>query len=241
MPFTGSHAAIVLPLLNKRIFSASGLIMGSMVPDFEFFLTMRAHVEYGHSFFGIFWLNIPVSVLFITLYHNLVRNGLIANLPHFFQVRFLPFIEFNWNKYLKNNVFKVLASIIVGNLTHLLWDSFTHFDGFFVARIPVLDYELLNIPVYDIFQYGFSLLGALAILSFIAKMPNVKCGTRSSFLKIGQYWSLVAIAALIVMFIRFRNVAHFQFGESIVCSITALLIGLLVASILVKHQPSARS
>lgn len=40
MPFTFSHPAIILPLsyLPKKWFSLTGLIIGSLIPDFEYLL-----------------------------------------------------------------------------------------------------------------------------------------------------------------------------------------------------------
>ncbi|WP_240482010.1 DUF4184 family protein [Flavobacterium psychrophilum] len=39
MPFTFSHPAIILPLryLPRQWFSLTGLIIGSLTPDFEYF------------------------------------------------------------------------------------------------------------------------------------------------------------------------------------------------------------
>ena len=48
MPFTFSHPAAVLPLrlLPRHWFSLTGLVIGSMVPDFEYFLrSMRLTVN----------------------------------------------------------------------------------------------------------------------------------------------------------------------------------------------------
>jgi len=43
MPFTFSHPAIVLPLatLRRQWISATGLIIGSITPDFEYFIRMK--------------------------------------------------------------------------------------------------------------------------------------------------------------------------------------------------------
>ena len=51
MPFTFSHPAIVLPLVRKsgHWFSATGLIIGSLTPDFEYFMRMRI-VDNGCGF-----------------------------------------------------------------------------------------------------------------------------------------------------------------------------------------------
>ncbi|SEP14833.1 DUF4184 family protein [Paenibacillus sp. OV219] len=56
MPFTFAHPAYALPLkfINPRYLSATGLVLGSMAPDFEYFLTLEPHQTIGHSFSGLF-------------------------------------------------------------------------------------------------------------------------------------------------------------------------------------------
>jgi hypothetical protein len=231
MPFTAAHPAIILPLLRLRIFSVSALIMGSMVPDFEFFLRMEAHGPYGHSMYGMFWLNIPVALGFITLYHNFVRNTMIECLPTFFRKRFHEFVDFNWNTYFKANFFKVVMSVIVGNLAHLFWDAFTHFDGFFVSKTPFFNTEYWQIPLYLILQYAFSLIGALSILFFIYKMPTVDLKFKKSDSVKIIYWAIVALVTTVVFVIRFINIDVFHFGERIVCLLSSFIAGLLMASL----------
>ena len=43
MPFTFSHPAVILPAtyLDKKYYCLSALIIGSMTPDFEYFIRMR--------------------------------------------------------------------------------------------------------------------------------------------------------------------------------------------------------
>ena len=53
MPFTPAHPAIVLPLIRSRYFSATGLIIGSLSPDFEYFFKMSVDSIYSHSKGGI--------------------------------------------------------------------------------------------------------------------------------------------------------------------------------------------
>lgn len=231
MPFTAAHPAIILPLLKKRFFSVSGLIMGSMVPDFEFFLRMEAHGPFGHSIFGMFWLNIPLALGFITLYHNVVRNVMIQNLPIYFEKRFHQFVDFHWNTYLKANFLKVVISVLVGNLSHLLWDAFTHFDGFFVAQIPFLNTDYWQLPLFLILQYAFSLIGAMAIWVFIKKMPTIDLKVKNTNSTKVFYWTIVALVTTLVFMIRFINVDDFHFGERIVCSLSAFMAGILIASI----------
>ena len=57
MPFTFSHPALILPLkyFPNKWFSLTGLVIGSLTPDFEYFLRMRIKSVYSHTLEGIFW------------------------------------------------------------------------------------------------------------------------------------------------------------------------------------------
>lgn len=86
MPFTFSHPAIVLPLafLPKKIISITGLIIGSLTPDFEYFIRMKLSSEYSHTISGVFLFDLPLGIILTFLFHGIVRNKLIDNLPRFF-------------------------------------------------------------------------------------------------------------------------------------------------------------
>jgi hypothetical protein len=51
MPFTASHPAIILPLiyLPGKWISLTGLVIGSMTPDFEYFERMSVQSDYSYS------------------------------------------------------------------------------------------------------------------------------------------------------------------------------------------------
>jgi len=107
MPFTFSHPAIVLPLkyFPKKWFSLTGLVIGSMVPDFEYFIRMKVKSIYSHTIDGIFWFDLPLALLLAFLFHNIVKKYLFQNLPKSFQIRLSIFNDFNWNNYFKNNCY----------------------------------------------------------------------------------------------------------------------------------------
>lgn len=54
MPFTLAHPAVVLPL-RHRLLHQEALIIGSMSPDFLYFLYGQASQSFGHRFDGFFW------------------------------------------------------------------------------------------------------------------------------------------------------------------------------------------
>ena len=64
MPFTLSHPAVVLPFARWKLI-LSALVIGSMTPDFEYFIDIVTDhdVQIGHSISGIFLFCIPVGLL----------------------------------------------------------------------------------------------------------------------------------------------------------------------------------
>jgi len=139
MPFTFSHPAIVLPatLLPKRTYSLTGLIIGSITPDFEYFIRMKDFARYSHTWSGIFWFDLPLGIILAFIYHQIVRDSLLANLPTSIQIRLSQYSKFNWLKYFKRNWMLVIISLIMGSFSHLFWDSFTHSNGYFYEHLHI--------------------------------------------------------------------------------------------------------
>ena len=101
MPFTFSHPAIILPLnyLPKKWISLTGLVIGSLTPDFEYFIRMKIESNYSHTFWGIFWFDLPLGILLTFIFHNIVKTELFKNLPKELNQRFVTEEELNWSNY----------------------------------------------------------------------------------------------------------------------------------------------
>jgi len=101
MPFTFSHPAIVLPLklIPKKWFSLTASVIGSLTPDFEYFIRMKVQSNFSHTILGVFWFDLPLGILLAFLFHNIVRNSLFDNLPLPLKSRLIGFNKFNWNRY----------------------------------------------------------------------------------------------------------------------------------------------
>jgi hypothetical protein len=238
MPFTFSHPAIVLPLtyLPRRWFSLTGLVIGSMTPDLEYFIRMKVESEYSHTLTGILWFDLPLGLLLCFIFQNIIRNNLSDNLPTFLKSRFLTFKQFNWNRHFKENWLVVIISILAGAASHLFWDSFTHSNGYFVQTIPVLTntVDLLGreVPILKILQHSSTLIGGLIIAYAIYKLPtdrNVKETINP------KYWMAFFSIALTIILIRlFSGLELKQYGNVIVTTISAALISLTLTALLTK-------
>ncbi len=236
MPFTFSHPAIVLPLtlLPKRWISATGLIAGSMAPDFEYFLRMRVHSEYSHTLWGLLWYCMPLGLVMGFVFHAIVKRTLINNLPAVLQARFRKFADVDWTAYCKENWPIVLLSVLAGAGSHVLWDSFTHEHGYFVLAWPVLTEKpaigQMYLPVYKLLQHGSTLAGFTMILIFVKMIPADYQLVRKIEIR---YWLLVLSCTMVILAARLLSgLEPKAYGSLVVTLIAAFLLGLILTPLM---------
>ena len=232
MPFTPAHAAIVLPLIKVRRLSATGLIVGSIAPDFEYFFKFSVSSNVSHTWWGVLYFNVPVVLLLSTIFHLVVKQNLIENLPGFLRDRFQDTLDFDFKTYLKNNFLFFLVSGILGSVSHIFWDSFTHANGFFVQEISfykdtIVPYDGARYPLYYALQHFSSVFGLAVILIYILlkKQNQIPRDRQFSF----YYWVLIVLISGSVVLVRFSIYAtDYSIGNVVVSSISGLCIALIV-------------
>lgn len=232
MPFTFSHPAIVLPFtfLPRQWFSLTGLVTGSLTPDFEYFLSMKMKSNFSHTMDGLFWFDLPLGLLLAFIFHNIIRDSLFDNLPTILKSRFAVFRKSDWNTHFTENRLTVTISILIGAASHIFWDSFTHDHGYFVQIVPVLQNQTdilgRQIPIFKILQHSSTLLGGLVIAIAINKLPADKTENENINLK---YWTMVTGLTLTIVSARLLTGLELnQFGNVIVTAISAGLISLTI-------------
>src|ERR1700716_796821 len=133
MPFTLAHPAAILPLRGLRYLRTVPLIIGAMTPDLPYYVPARFGLirPETHSVTGSFTTCLALGYAALACVF-LLRRPLTALLSA--RARWLcltALAPFN-----RRPLEWALASvsIILGVWTHLLWDSFTHIDGWVVRR-----------------------------------------------------------------------------------------------------------
>jgi hypothetical protein len=120
VPYPFAHPAAVLPLVRPmgRFAVPSALVIGSIAPDLWHLVPHVSRAE-SHTLAALGWFSLPVGLLCYFLFHGVVKEPLVELLwPRLkaFVCRGLP--RTPWHA--------VLISLIVGALTHLVWDGLTH-------------------------------------------------------------------------------------------------------------------
>jgi len=173
MPFTISHAAAVLPfsrwLLRWRVLSAA--IIGSMVPDFGWFMPWRPARFETHSADALITFCLPVGLATYWLFQLVLRAPVFELLPNGAYVRWE-----GWSAPADYKSFKQWAlaacGLLVGALTHLVWDAFTHEGARGVRLLPALEDQAVEINGHRIagphlMQDANSLIGLIIVIAFV--------------------------------------------------------------------------
>lgn len=168
MPFTPSHAVVALPFLRTPLVPAA-IAIGAMTPDLPLFLRgTPLTYSYTHSPGGIVVTSLVALVLLFVwrcalrpAARELAPRPLAARLPS------------GWDAGAAASAMETIgivpgrprrawfpgalaASILIGVVSHPLWDSVTH-EG--RADLPLLDVEWGPFPVYRWLQWGSGVFG----------------------------------------------------------------------------------
>lgn len=218
----------------------SCLIAGSMTPDFQYFLQMKLKGRIMHTWHGAFLVGLPVALFLVLIFHLIVKQPLISNLPVYFQSRLRNLYEVDFLKQFRENFFAYLACLQIGILSHVFWDSFTHANTYFVEYIEFLSWEvehevLPDRPLFRYLQHISTMVGAIAIAWFFHVLPQrTDAVTPITY----RYWFVVVVASVVAFAVRWSFGFRF-FGDGVVSAISSIFIGLIVAG-LVFHSASKR-
>jgi len=239
MPFTFAHPAAVLPFVKKqsKYISVTALTLGSMAPDFEYFLHFRPYGVIGHTWLGFLYLNLPLVFLLAYMYHYILKKPLITHLPKPFAGYYIYAVNERWRLHTWKGFFVFCYSALFGMFTHVVWDAFTHNTGYFVKKIPFLQRELHSIPVYKYMQHGSTCIGLLLLLYVLWKYKDETGKDIMIASEKRKYWiSAIIVAVLIFVVHAFADPYFhiFQIGGIIVSGLTSSFCGLLIVSIVYK-------
>ncbi len=247
MPFTFAHPSVVLPLKKKwhKHFNLTALVLGSMAPDFEYFVKMRIESKIGHSFMGFIIFNLPLVVVVSLVFHFVIKNTLILHLPKKInsfikqeEKHTLP--DYYWIKW----CFVFIYSALIGMFSHTLWDSFTHEAGYFVLLFPVLKTRIFNAPIYKLLQHGGTLIGFCILFKFLYEGRSKQhCEWKAvSSGKKTLYWIFIFIGTIAVTITRLINenqsLTIKYLGTSIVTIIPAIFLSVTLSSVIFYEKTS---
>lgn len=191
MPFTPSHALVALPFVRTSLVPAA-IAIGAMTPDLPLFVR-GVGLGYGftHSYANVVWTGIIAFALFL-IWRSVLRPA-VPELAPTWLARRLPA---EWAESglvsLRRAVgvgasrwYPVLlaVSLLLGVVSHILWDSFTHEGRWGVDVLPILDERWGPFTGFKWLQYGSGLI-ALVIIAVWAVLRVSAFAPRDSVLRV---------------------------------------------------------
>lgn len=167
VPFTASHAAAVLPFGSRL--SASALVIGAMIPDLPLFLP----VTYGdtHQPLAMLTTNVVAGLLVFIVWHGFFARPVDWFAPGAFRRRLSPAQQPGLRRRLDSpaKVAGVITGLLVGQLTHLFLDLFTHPGTAVTDRFEIFSAEVAGFPVYFWAQLTLSVAGLVLIAWWLVR------------------------------------------------------------------------
>jgi hypothetical protein len=206
MPWTLAHPAAVLPFrrfsgLGRLSFGA--LFIGSMSPDFVYYVGRFDLATFTHTPVGVFVVCLPAGLLVLALALWL-RDPIAQILPQPHRDALLatrsalPYLTLR-------SLGLAAASLLLGATTHVLWDSFTHEGRFFVnhiesLRAPVFAALGHEFRVFNIMQHASTAIGVSLLVAvyyrYAARFGSFTAFTAPDLRRYGVL-ALVAVAAMV--------------------------------------------
>jgi hypothetical protein len=239
MPFTISHIVAVLPLATGpagRLFVPGALVIGSMVPDLPYFVPPHRGAEWSHSALGPVTTDLAFGVALFALWRLVLVQPLIDIAPAWLRARLpvpAPLGSERWCG--------VAASVVVGAVTHVVWDTFTHRDRWGTRHVDWLRLDAGVLPVFKWLQYGSGVLGMLILLAWVAHrlrstppslLAQAVVGGRA---RAGAWLVLAAVvtASVAVTWLAGRRRTGSWFDEAVLVQVATRTITLSLAACLV--------
>ena len=178
MPFTPAHAVVALPFVRTPLVPAA-IAIGAMTPDIPLFFRTWPSYALTHSWIGVVTIDLVLAFALVLVWRLVLRPAVIPLTPRWFALRWprewLTGRGSGWwslwggrrasaGKRVVAGVWLV-ASMLLGALTHVVWDAFTHTDRWGTHLIPFLDERTGPFYNADIAHWvsSFFGLGVIAI------------------------------------------------------------------------------
>ncbi len=142
--------------------------LSCFAPDFEDYVRFFPDGRFGHTFKGVLAFDLPLALAVLWIFHRYAKEPLWTWLPAGVRQR----VKLGPRRFSLQGgarIALVLASILIGIATHILWDSLTY-DRFWPYRRWHFFSRVVELPLagpmhYDIlFPIGSNLLGMMVLV-----------------------------------------------------------------------------
>jgi len=214
LPFTPSHAVVALPFLRTPLVPAA-IAIGAMTPDLPLFVRgFGVSYPFTHAYTNVVWTAVIALGLF--LLWRVVLRPVAPELSPRWLARRLPAdwdmpaadalnealgVGLRWTRSLW-----LAASLLIGVISHILWDEFTHEGRLGLQLLPALADQWGPLQGFKWLQHGSSvagllILGVWAVLWLRRSQPReVSAPSSRQWVRVAWWLSLpvILVAAWVI-------------------------------------------
>ena len=194
-----------MPLRRLKLLAVIPLVVGTVIPDLVRILPDSVlyripgfwRLPGSHSVSGIWLVDLPFGYAMLWAL-VVLRTPLLSPLwePH------RTFVRAAFDELLRRRYWYLIAvpSILIGTLTHLGWDAFTHEGHFVNTHAATLRNDLFPgddhpLPIYRVLQYASSVFGMAAIAYWYWSSLEKHLAQRTGYARVrrnsGSKWKKV--------------------------------------------------
>jgi hypothetical protein len=143
-----------------------------MTPDFEYLLRLEPAGRFGHTALGLVTFCLPLGFLAWTVFHALVAPALLSVAPPGLAAT----LEHTATAQSRDGggPARAALAVLLGAVSHVTWDGFTHGHGWAVAWLPSLRSEVVPALVpglvwFKLLQHVSTVAGSIVVLASIGR------------------------------------------------------------------------
>ena len=233
----------------------SALVMGCFVPDFPYLISLAPRMYYGHTFPGMFLLDIPLAFVALWLFHAFIKQPMLMFLPGGFRRRLRTSVD-SFAFWPTERFSLIFLSILIGTATHLIWDSFTHRTSWIYANwaflrikveLPILD----GMQMYKVLEYVSSVFGLAVVAIWVWHWYRTTAPLSDPVAEpldaAQRRIFIIALPALALLggllrayhadgiHFEIRPLVHLT-ADTLISAISFFLLGLLICGVVVRRQ-----
>lgn len=236
MPFTLAHPAAVLPLIRRPL-DGLALVCGAFAPDIPYFIRSTPLVVTAHSWYEPFAnattshsvAGLPVTLVLASAMYLLLRAAARPS---------VWLLQGRWDTAdpstdgaagpadgtaLRRTARSawVPVSLLVGALTHLLWDSFADSGGPLAEHFDAVNETALGDVTWIRLSQHASTVFGLAVLAYVLWRRRSALVSDDAVVRRRAFWILVSfvvvgsVAAVLAVLTRFDPSAALSTGDGV--------------------------
>jgi len=207
-------------------------MIGSMSPDFGYFFSHEFPRSLTHSLPGLFIFCLPAGFLIWLFYVAILEKATITLLSDRWHTRFA-----HTDAITPSLIARAAVAIVLGAITHLIWDNFTHRNTLMTNAIPVLQGPTPGfswLPIYHVLHFLSTIVGLLILgywLRHLHRQPArslIRPYKISERARVGALWLILAVS-LIVGFVQWLPYSARRYDTQMFVLAVGSMSGLFVA------------